>query len=273
MKIKTIIFVAALSALLPGCAAMQKTGELLGIEYKPEVKPITLQKEFDSIPAPTNGHITTAVYSFKDLTGQRKPAANFASFSSAVTQGAEPFLIKALQEVGHGSWFDVVERTSVDNLIKERTIIKQMREAYEGKNAQQLPPMQFAGILMEGGIIGYDSSSESGGAAYQWLGIGPQTQYSKDTVTVSLRAVSVATGKVLASVTVTKIIYSTADSVAVLKSWQKGTQLFQAETGLTINEPAALAVKTTIEAAVVELIKEGSTKGVWTFKTPLPKQE
>ena len=96
--------------------------------------------------------------------------------------------------------------------------------------------------------------------------------FRSDTVTVSLRAVSVASGKVLASVTVTKIIYSTADSVAVLKSWQKGTQLFQAETGLTINEPAALAVKTTIEAAVVELLKEGNNNGVWTFKTPLPKE-
>jgi curli production assembly/transport component CsgG len=272
MNIKPLVFAAVFTALLPGCAILQKTSQEFDIEFKPEVKPITLQKEFDIIPAPANGKITAAVYNFKDLTGQRKPAANFASFSSAVTQGAEPFLIKALQEVGHGSWFDIVERTAVDDLIKERTIIKQMREAYEGKNAKQLPPMQFAGILMEGGIVGYDSSTESGGAAYQWLGIGPQTQYSKDTVTVSLRAVSVASGKVLASVTVTKIIYSTADSVAVLKSWQKGTQLFQAETGLTINEPAALAVKTTIEAAVVELLKEGNNNGVWTFKTPLPKE-
>ena len=272
MKYKFFSVAVLLTALLPGCAVMQKTGEELGIAHKPELQQSAMQKEFDTLPEPANGKITAAVYNFKDLTGQRKASANFASFSSAVTQGAEPFLIKAMQEVGHGTWFDIVERTAVDDLIKERTIIKQMREAYEGKNAQQLPPMQFAGILMEGGIIGYDSSTESGGAAYQWLGIGPQTQYSKDTVTVSLRAVSVASGKVLASVTVTKIIYSTADSVAVLKSWQKGTQLFQAETGLTINEPAALAVKTTIEAAVVELLKEGNNNGVWTFKTPLPKE-
>jgi curli production assembly/transport component CsgG len=272
INLKPFVFAVVLTGILPGCAILQKTGQELDVEFKPEVKTVTLQQEFDSIPPPANGKLTAAVYSFKDLTGQRKPSANFASFSSAVTQGAEPFLIKALQEVGHGLWFDVVERTSVDNLIKERTIIKQMREAYEGKNAQPLPPMQFAGILLEGGIVGYDSSTESGGAAYQWLGIGPQTQYSKDTVTVSLRAVSVASGKVLASTTVTKIIYSTADSIAVLKSWQQGTQIFQAETGLTINEPAALAVKTTIEAAVIELLKEGNDKGVWSFKTPLPKQ-
>jgi curli production assembly/transport component CsgG len=148
-------------------------------------------------------------------------------------------------------------------------IIRQMREAYEGKNAKPLMPMQFAGIIMEGGIIGYDSGTESGGAAYRWLGIGPSTIYSKDTVTISLRAVSVNTGKVLAAVTVTKIVYSTADSVAVLKFLNNNTQAFEAETGLTINEPGTLAVKATIEAAVVELIKEGERKGVWDYRTPM----
>jgi curli production assembly/transport component CsgG len=141
-----------------------------------------------------------------------------------------------------------------------------MREAYEGKEAKPLMPLQFAGLIMEGGIIGYDSGSESGGAAHRFLGIGSQTQYSKDTVTVSLRAVSVNTGKVLVAVTVTKIVYSTADSVAVLKFLNNGTEAFEAEAGLTINEPGTLAIKATIEAAVVELIKEGERRGVWDYK-------
>jgi hypothetical protein len=162
-----------------------------------------------------------------------------------------------------------------------------MREAYEGKDAKPLMPLMFAGIIMDGGIIGYDSGSESGGAAYRFLGIGPQTQYSKDTVTVSLRAVSVNTGKVLAAITVTKIVYSTADSVAVLKYIDNKNILggvfgnannvnsltgsvFEFESGLTINEPGTLAVKATVEAAVVELIKEGEKKGVWEFKKDLP---
>jgi hypothetical protein len=148
-------------------------------------------------------------------------------------------------------------------------------------------PMQFAGIIMEGGIIGYDSGTESGGAAHRFLGIGSQTQYSKDTVTVSLRAVSVNTGKVLAAITVTKIVYSTADSIAVLKYIDNKNitsgifgnannvnsvtgSMFEAESGLTINEPGTLAVKATVEAAVVELIKEGEKKGVWDFKKDLP---
>jgi curli production assembly/transport component CsgG len=256
------IILISLMMLLSGCAIIQKSG----YEYKPQVAENKLQKEFDEIPAPNGKKVSVAVYSFTDKTGQRKPVPGIASFSTAVTQGAEVFLIRALQDVGKGQWFDVVERVGVDNLTKERTIIRQMREAYEGKDAKPLMPMQFAGIIMEGGIIGYDAGNESGGAAHRFLGIGTQTQYSKDIVTISLRAVSVNTGKVLAAVTVTKVVYSTADSVAVLKFVNNGTQAFEAETGLTINEAGTLAVKATVEAAVVELIKEGERKGVWEYK-------
>jgi curli production assembly/transport component CsgG len=270
--------------ILSGCAVSQKQG----VEYRPEVAVNKMQKEFDTLPAPAGKKVTVAVYSFADKTGQRKPTPGIASLSSAVTQGGEVFLIKALQDVGRGQWFDVVERVNIDALTKERTIIRQMREAYEGKDAKPLMPLMFAGIIMDGGIIGYDSGSESGGAAYRFLGIGPQTQYSKDTVTVSLRAVSVNTGKVLAAITVTKIVYSTADSVAVLKYIDNKNivggifgnannvnsltgSVFEFESGLTINEPGTLAVKATVEAAVVELIKEGEKKGVWDFKKdPLP---
>ena len=269
--------------ILSGCAMTQK----MGVEYKPEVAANKMQKEFDTLPAPAGKKVTVAVYSFADKTGQRKPTPGIASLSSAVTQGGEVFLIKALQDVGRGQWFDVVERVNIDALTKERTIIRQMREAYEGKDAKPLMPLMFAGMIIDGGIIGYDSGSESGGAAYRFLGIGPQTQYSKDTVTISLRAVSVNTGKVLAAITVTKIVYSTADSVAVLKYINNkniGSQIFgnaenvasitgsvfEFESGLTINEPGTLAIKATVEAAVVELIKEGERKGVWDFKKDPP---
>ena len=280
---------------MTGCAMTQKGGQLAGIEHEPKVAVNKMQKEFDIIPSPAGPKLSVAVYKFTDQTGQRKPTPGVASFSTAVTQGADVFLIKALQDVGMGRWFDVVERGNIDALTKERLIIKQMRDAYEGKDAKPLMPMQFAGIIMEGGIIGYDTGLESGGSAYRFLGIGPQTQYSKDIVTVSLRAISVNTGKILAAVTVTKIIYSTADSVAILKSINPGGNIgnitsqvfdgstgavgatagiFEFESGLTINEASTLAVKTTIEAAVVEMFKEGEKKGVWDFrKDPEKLQE
>ena len=254
-------------AMLSGCALHQAADPDSIESHKPKLLGNKLQTEFDNVLPPNGKKMSVAVYSFQDKTGQRRSTPNVASFSMAVTQGAETFLIKALQDVGRGQWFDVVERVGIDNIVKERTIIKQMRDAYEGKDAKPLMPMQFAGIIMEGGIVGYDSSTESGGTAYSFLGVGPQTQYSKDIVTISLRAISVNTGKVVAAVHVTKIVYSTADSVAILRTMQQGTQFFQAETGLTINEPGTLAVKTAIEAAVVELIEEGVRKGVWEYRS------
>ena len=249
---------------LTGCAIIQSTGAL---DQKPVLTTSMLKKEFDTLPPPATGKpVSVAVYNFLDKTGQRRPQANVASLSTAVTQGAETFLIQALQNVSNGKWFDVVERVGIDNLTKERTIIRQMREAYEGPNSKPLMPMQFAGMIIEGGIVGYDASTNSGGAGMRIFGIGKQTQWSQDVVTVSVRAVSVNTGKVLATVTVQKSILSTADSATALKFFDQGTQAFEAEAGLTINEPGTYAVKATVELAVVELIKEGARKGVWAFK-------
>ena len=264
---RVLITLAAVT-VLNGCAIIQSTGLT---ESKPEVSKVMMQKEFDTIPGPVTGKpVSVAVYSFQDKTGQRRPQANVASLSTAVTQGAETFLIKALQDVGRGEWFEVVERVGIDNLTKERLIIRQMREAYEGKDAKPLLPMQFAGIILEGGVIGYDTSVNSGGAGARVFGIGKQTQWSQDVVTISLRAISVSTGKVLTSVTVQKTILSTADSVTAFKFFDNNTQSFEGELGLTINEPGTYAVKSAVEAAVVELIKEGSKKGVWQLKSSTP---
>ena len=249
--------------VLTGCATTSK----FSTPEKPTQVKNLMQKEFDTIPPPAGKPVVVAVYGFQDKTGQRRPAASIATFSTAVTQGAESFLLKALQDVGRGSWFTVVERVGIDSLTKERQLIRQMREAYDGDKAKPLSPLMFAGVIVEGGITGYDTSTKSGGSAARMLGIGPQTQYSEDIVTVSLRLISVNTGKVLASVNVQKTIYSTSDSLAVLKFVKDGTQAFELEAGLTINEPGTQAVKAAVEAAVVELIKEGQIKGVWDFKT------
>lgn len=260
---RTIIALAVL-AMLTGCASFQRAGQF---DQAPVVTKSMMAKEFDTLPAPASGKpVSVAVYSFLDKTGQRRPTAGIASLSTAVTQGGETFLIQALQNVGRGQWFDVVERVGIDNLTKERTIIRQMREAYEGPNAKPLMPMQFAGMIIEGGIIGYDSSTKSGGVGARWLGIGASTLYSEDIVTVSLRAVSVQTGKVLLSVAVQKTILSSSDSVTALKFFDAGTKAFEGEAGMTINEPGTYAVKSATEAAVVEMIKEGQRKGVWAFK-------
>ena len=248
--------------LIGGCTA----GQGLKGEYDPAWAIQKSEvKEFDTIAKPKLGKIVVAVYNFTDKTGQRRPSDTQSSFSTAVTQGADAFLIKALKDVGESSWFDVVERGGLASLTQERQIIRQMREAYDGPGAEKLMPMKFAGMIIEGGITGYDTSTASGGMGMRVLGVGPMTQFSEDIITVSLRAVSVNTGEVLAAVNVQKTIYSTADSIAVLKFFDNDTQVFEFESGITLNEPATMAVKTTIEAAVVELIIEGECKDIWSF--------
>mgnify|MGYP001334129263 CR=1 FL=1 len=73
-----------------------------------------------------------------DKTGQRKPNQNFSQLSSAITQGSEVWVVQALKEVGDSTWFTVVERIGLDNLVKERQLIKSTREVYEGKEAIKL---------------------------------------------------------------------------------------------------------------------------------------
>jgi hypothetical protein len=164
----------------------------------------------------------------------------------------------------------VVERVGLENLIKERQMIRQMRELYQGKDARPLPPMMFAGIIMEGAIVGYDSNTITGGSGVRVFGIGASTQYQSDTVTVTLRTVSVSSGEVLTSVTVTKTVLSYMDKMGVLKFYDSGTQALEAETGASINESINRAVNASVQAAVVATIKEGVRKGHWSYRqTPM----
>ena len=77
--------------------------------------------------------------------------------------------------------------------------------------------MQFAGLLIEGGIVGYDSNVVSGGAGARYLGIGAHNEYRVDTVTVVLRLVSVTSGKILLSIATEKSIASQRSGADVFK--------------------------------------------------------
>ena len=221
--------------------------------------------ELANMPPPDGPPITIAMYGFSDKTGQRKPNDKFSVLSSAVTQGGEVFLIKALQDAGHGRWFQVVERVGLDDLIKERQLIRNQRETYEGKDAKPLSPMLIAGVMVEGGIVGYDTNVQSGGEGAAMLGIGISQQYRTDIVTVVLRLVSVHTGEVLISAGATKTILSTGGSGNVLTFLDQGTMSVQLEAGNNVNEPTTYAVRLATEAAVVDMIKQGSSKGLWKF--------
>lgn len=262
---KRILGLILAITLLSGCAANLKKEDW----SKPEIARSPIQNILDTVPYLDGPKITIAVYKFDDKTGQRKPSEKFSQLSSAITQGSEVWVINALKSVGKESWFIVVERAGLDNLVKERQLIRSTRETYEGEKAIKLKPMLFAGLLLEGGVVGYESNIESGGAGARYFGIGANTQYRVDQVTISMRIVSVQTGEVLLTSAVEKRIASYKSGADVFRFLDLGTKALELEAGSAVNEPVNYAVRTAIEAGVVDLIQQGENKGLWKFGNKL----
>jgi len=268
--------------LFSGCASMAIPGDkncavdfLECIEEPQEVELPTFKKLRQLPPAETRPIV--AVYKFDDLTGQRLSSDGAASFSTAVTQGAKSLLIDALKAAGAdsdpaGTWFRVVERGfGLDNLVRERQIIRSTRDSYATAKApkQDVQPLLFAGVILEGGIIGYDSNIETGGNGARYLGIGSSNRYRRDSVVVSLRAVSVLTGEVILNVQTYKTILSVGVSSDVFKFLDMETKLLEIETGITENESVTWGVRSAIEAAVYALIEQGDERSFWKINYPL----
>ena len=206
--------------------------------------------------------VVVAVYKFRDQTGQYKPQTNGASFSTAVTQGATTILLRALEE---SKWFDPIERENLGNLLNERKIIRSTREEYSAQTGQPQPPLApllFAGVLLEGGIISYDSNILTGGAGLRYFGAGASGQYRQDRVTVYLRVISTNSGKILKTVYTSKTVLSQQVDASLFQ-FVSFKRLLEAETGFTYNEPAEMAVKDAIEKSVQSLIYEGIRDGIW----------
>jgi curli production assembly/transport component CsgG len=265
VRIKMVI--ALLFALLAGGCAVTGTAQDPVTEPARLVPATKTGIVLEALPPPKQ-KLDVSVYNFPDLTGQNKSNDNFAEFSRAVTQGGSSILTDVLVKAGGGAWFDVAERADLQPLLQERQIIQNTRTALMGRGAQSLPPLRFAGILLDGGVIGYDTNETTGGIGANYLGIGGNVQYRQDIVTVALRAVSVQTGRVLASVTTTKIIYSVNVSGTGFQ-FAAVDQLLQADLGFTKNSPATLAVREGIQLAVYSLIFEGVKNKLWDFRDPV----
>jgi len=258
---------AVLFALTAGGCALTGTAKDLVTPAATLVPATKTGLVLDSLPPPKQ-KLDVAVYNFPDLTGQNKSNDNFAEFSRAVTQGGSSILTDVLVKAGGGAWFDVAERADLQSLLQERQIIQNTRTALMGDKAQSLPPLRFAGVLLDGGVIGFDTNETTGGIGANYLGIGGNVSYRQDIVTVALRAVSVQTGRVLASVTTTKIIYSVNVGGHAFQ-FAAVDALLQADVGVTKNSPATLAVREGIQLAVYSLIFEGVKNNLWQFKDPV----
>ncbi len=215
---------------------------------------------------PPKEKIVVAVYKFRDQTGQYKPSENGSSWSTAVTQGATTILLKSLED---SDWFIPIERENVGNLLNERKIIRSSRTQYnkESENQQLLPPLLYAGVILEGGIISYDANVITGGAGLRYFGTGAGSQYRQDRVTVYLRAVSTSNGKILKTVYTSKTILSQAVDAGIFRFVRFG-RLLEAEMGFTYNEPSEIAVTEAIEKAVQSLVIEGVLDDLWELKEP-----
>jgi curli production assembly/transport component CsgG len=272
---KKILIPLLLCLSLTGCVGGTLPFLNQSLILRGKAKPVEYanKKLMENVPELDGQPIPIAIYSFTDKTGQRKPSATTASFSTAVTQGADAYVIKTLADVNQGRWFKPVERVGIDSLIKERQLVRQMREQEQGENATALSPLMVAGIILEGGIIDYNSNIKTGGNGARYLGIGPHTQYAEDQVIINMRLVSVQTGEVLTSVTIQKNLLSTSEGITAFKFFNLGTNAFELDSQQTSNEAGNYALRSAIETGVVELIKSGEIKGLWQFKKPQEKQQ
>ncbi len=225
-----------------------------------------MDAELDSLPAPKEP-VIAAVYSFRDQTGQYKLTSGGTSFSTAVTQGATSILIKALED---SKWFIPIEREGLSDLLNERKIIRSSRENYlgaDGKKLPELPPLLYAGIILEGGIISYDTNVLTGGEGVSYFGISTSGQYHQDRVTVYLRATSTQNGRVLETVYASKTVLSQEVDAGIYR-FVSLNNLLQAEVGFTYNEPVDIAVTEAIQKAVQGMVIQGVKDGLWQLKDP-----
>ena len=258
MGIKSLLCLLTIfsSSILFGCATIPPD--------PPTSTNESLYQKLETVGLPVQ-KVPIAVYSFTDMTGQRKPGdGNTALISMAVTQGAHVWLLQSLKRAGACEWFTVVERIGLANLLKERQIIRQTRETHGDKD--KLKPLLFAGVLIEGGIVGYDTSIGTGGMGARLLGIGVQDEYRKDNVSIGIRLVSVSTGEILLAVSSEKTILSSRTSATVFRFLDMGTKLLEIEAGYTENESVTYAVRKAIDKVIIDMISEGAKQGLWEYK-------
>ena len=260
-----------LALLLSSCSTLDQIEDTYEQRFSKDVAKIQdiQSQELKNVPIPQVSPVV-AVYpmSFTDQTGQRKSNSEFALFSTAITQQPNALLIRALKHAGDGKFFRVVERVGLDNLTKERQLIRSAREqsANEEEKKKALRPLLFAGILIEGAVLSYEANLESGGSGARYLGIGASVQYREDNITISMRMVSVATGEVFLEVLSQKTIFSYGRSEDVFRFVEANTELVEVEFGNARNESSTIALMKAIEGGVLEIIETGYEKGFWVLQ-------
>ncbi|MFW5973474.1 MAG: CsgG/HfaB family protein [Bacteroidota bacterium] len=263
---RSVVRVILVALLLGGATGCANYLEPFHVKPAHPGIPTRVQSELHRLPSPQE-KVVVAVYRFRDQTGQYKAGDRIASWSTAVTQGSTSILMRALEESG---WFVPIEREGLSNLLNERQIIQSIRAQHVGPDGEPLgplPPLLYAGVVLEGGIIGYDTNVITGGAGVRYFGAGASGQFRQDQVTVYLRAVSTQSGRVMKTVYTTKTIVSQKVDAGLFR-YVDPKRLLETEAGYTFNEPPVLAVTEAIEEAVKNLVIEGVRENMWALADP-----
>jgi len=243
-------------------------GSLLGACAAPPSDPVQLRTAATLTPPspstrdllrlpPPRGKIVAAAYGFRDQTGQYKPSPD-SLFSTSVTQGAA----SAADQGAEG--FGLVHAGGTGKpagALTERRVVRAMENPSGQNGADSIPPLLPASILVDGGIIAYESNLRTGSISARFLGVGAATQYRVDQVTVNLRSIDIRTGAILHSVSTTKSISPTRSRP--MSMFVNYTDLLEFEA-----EPAQLSVKEAIEAAVIHVLIQGIKEGNWRLRNP-----
>lgn len=264
---KNSIITLLFTFLLSSCSAY--FNQPVGVQKAVYGENTPATSSLTKLPKPKE-QVVVGVYKFKDQTGQYKSTEQGSTFSTAVTQGATSILIKAL---GDSKWFIPIERENLGNLLNERNIIRSTRQEYAATTDvkdTQLTPLLFAGVLLEGGIISYDSNIITGGFGARYFGTGASVKYRQDRISIYLRLVSTSNGKILNTVYVSKTILSQSVDANLFK-YVNIKKLLEVETGFTRNEPIQLAVTEAIEKAVEGLIADGIKDNLWEVNATKPQ--
>ena len=259
--VKTVAAVVLVAFVLVGCTGNPVIGKSVRGK-KPTLMPrSSTYQDLKALPKPA-GRIIAAVYGFQDQTGQYRPSPA-SNFSTAVTQGATAMLNTALKDSG---WFIPLEREGLQNVLTERKIIRASNKE-RGATSDNLPPLSSASVLLEGGVIAYESNTRTGGLGAKYFGVGLSGQYRQDQVTINLRAVDIYSGQILHSINVTKTILS-HELQAGIYQFIEYKKLLEVEGGYTNNEPVQMLVMSAIEAAVIHMITEGIQNDSWRLGKP-----
>ena len=132
------------------------------------------------------------------------------------------------------------------------------------KRMAKLRPSQY---ILQGGIISYDSDIVTTGAGLRFLNVGAFGETRKDIVTINMRLVDILSGEIILSSTITKGIYSRKLQGSGM-NYVSIDRILEAEAGVSYNEPVFEALNMTIQAGVLDLVRQGVKRKLWQYKLP-----